>query len=144
MEEGTAVLAASAAMGETIPPSIAMLVLGSITTLSMASLFAAGLIPAAVLAVCLMVVVYVRARGSSRVPTQRASLQEMRRAAFAATLPLLMPAIIVVGVLGGIATPTEVSSFAVVYGLLLAMPLYREMTLASCSTQPSIRPRRQA
>ena len=127
MEEGTAVLAASAAMGETIPPSIAMLVLGSITTLSMASLFAAGLIPAAVLAVCLMVVVYVRARGSSRVPTQRASLQEMRRAAFAATLPLLMPAIIVVGVLGGIATPTEVSSFAVVYGLLLAMPLYREM-----------------
>ena len=38
-----------------------------------------------------------------------------------------MPAIIVVGVLGGIATPTEVSSFAVVYGLLLAMPLYREM-----------------
>jgi tripartite ATP-independent transporter DctM subunit len=127
MEEGTAVLAASAAMGETIPPSIAMLVLGSITTLSMASLFAAGLIPAAVLAVCLMVVVYIRARGSSRVPTQRASLQEMRRAAFAAILPLLMPAIIVVGVLGGIATPTEVSSFAVVYGLLLAMPLYREM-----------------
>ena len=76
MEEGTAVLAASAAMGETIPPSIAMLVLGSITTLSMASLFAAGIIPAAVLAVCLMVVVYFRARGSSRVPTQRASLQK--------------------------------------------------------------------
>jgi tripartite ATP-independent transporter DctM subunit len=129
IEEGTAVLAASAAMGETIPPSIAMLVLGSITTLSMASLFAAGLIPAGVLAVCLMVVVYLRARGSKRVPTPRASLQEMARAAFGAILPLLMPAIIVVGVLGGIATPTEVSSFAVVYGLLLAIPLYREMDL---------------
>ena len=44
--------------------------------------FAAGLIPAAVLAVCLLVVVYVRARVLAR-PTQRASLQEMRRAAFA-------------------------------------------------------------
>ena len=76
-----------------------------------------------------MVVVYIRARGSSRVPTQRATLQELRRATFAALLPLLMPAIIVVGVLGGIATPTEVSSFAVVYGLLLAMPLYREMDI---------------
>ena len=48
--EGAAVLAASAAMGETVPPSIAMLVLGSITTLSMAALFVGGLIPAAVVA----------------------------------------------------------------------------------------------
>jgi TRAP-type C4-dicarboxylate transport system permease large subunit len=52
--EGAAVLAASAAMGETVPPTIAMLVLGSITTLSMATLFIGGIIPAAVVAACLM------------------------------------------------------------------------------------------
>lgn len=127
MEEGTAVLAASAVMGETIPPSIAMLVLGSITTLSMASLFAAGLVPAAVLALCLMVSVYLRARRAKRVPAPRASFGELWRSGIGATLPMLMPAIIVIGVLGGIATPTEVSSFAVIYGLLLAVPIYREM-----------------
>lgn len=127
MEEGTAVLAASAVMGETIPPSIAMLVLGSITTLSMASLFAAGMIPAAVLALCLMVSVYLRARRANRKPAPRANAAEVWRAAIGAALPMLMPAIIVFGVLGGIATPTEVSSFAVIYGLLLAIPVYREM-----------------
>ena len=46
--ESVAVLAASAAMGETIPPSLMLLVLGSITTLSVGSLFVAGLLPAAV------------------------------------------------------------------------------------------------
>ena len=58
--EGAAVLAASAAMGETVPPSIAMLVLGSITTLSMAALFVGGLIPAAVVAACLMALIWLR------------------------------------------------------------------------------------
>jgi TRAP-type C4-dicarboxylate transport system permease large subunit len=48
--EGAAVLAAAAAMGETVPPSLALLVLGSITTLSMAALFVGGIIPAAVVA----------------------------------------------------------------------------------------------
>ncbi len=53
-QKGAAVLAASAAMGETVPPSIAILVLGSITSLSIAALFIGGLIPAAVIALCLM------------------------------------------------------------------------------------------
>ena len=60
--EGAAVLAASAIMGETVPPSIAMLIVGSITQLSMAGLFIGGIIPAAVMAVCLMVLIYCRAR----------------------------------------------------------------------------------
>ena len=62
LSEGAAVLAASAAMGETVPPSIAMLVLGSITTLSMAALFIGGLMPAAVIALCLMALILLRAR----------------------------------------------------------------------------------
>lgn len=127
LEEGAAVLAASAAMGETVPPSIAMLVLGSITTLSMAALFIAGLIPAAVIAVCLMSLIYVRSRRTRAAHVPRASLSVILSSALGAVLPLLMPAILFVGILFGVATPTEVSSFAVVYGLALSVIGYREL-----------------
>jgi tripartite ATP-independent transporter DctM subunit len=126
--EATAALAASAAMGETVPPSIAMLVLGSITSLSIAALFVAGIIPAAVIAVCLMVLIYARARrgGARRMP--RAAFGVMARAGLGAILPLGMPVMLFAGILLGVATPTEVSSFAVLYGLALAMLVYREMS----------------
>ncbi len=127
--EGAAVLAASAAMGETVPPSIAMLVLGSITSLSMAALFIGGLIPAAVIALCLMALIFLRARRGAARAAQRAPLAVMARSGVAAILPLAMPVILFVGILAGIATPTEVSSFAVVYGLVLASFVYREFDL---------------
>jgi tripartite ATP-independent transporter DctM subunit len=131
MSEGAAVLAASAAMGETVPPSIAMLVLGSITTLSMAALFIGGLVPAAVIAVCLMVLIYFRSKRTAAQTTQRASLRMMARSGVTALLPLLMPVILFAGILLGVATPTEVSSFAVVYGLFLAIVVYRELNWSS-------------
>ncbi|HXL49066.1 MAG TPA: TRAP transporter large permease subunit [Xanthobacteraceae bacterium] len=129
--EGAAVLAASAIMGETVPPSIAMLIVGSITSVSLAALFIGGLVPAAVMALCLMVLIYVRARraGTPRVP--RASFATMLRAGLGAVLPLLMPAMLLGGILFGVATPTEVAAFAVVYGLVLAVVGYRAMNLKS-------------
>jgi tripartite ATP-independent transporter DctM subunit len=126
--EGAAVLAASAAMGETVPPSIAMLVLGSITSLSIAALFVGGIIPAAVIGLCLMLLISVRARIANAPRSARASRSTLGRAALGAVLPLLMPLILFGGILFGIATPTEVSSFAVLYGIALAF-FYREMDL---------------
>jgi tripartite ATP-independent transporter DctM subunit len=125
--EGAAVLAASAIMGETVPPSIAMLIVGSITSVSVGALFIGGLVPAAVMAICLMVLISVRARraGAPRLP--RASLRVILRAGLGAVLPLLMPGMLLAGILLGIATPTEVAAFAVVYGLFLAVVVYREM-----------------
>ena len=65
----------------------------------------------------------------------------MQRAAAGALLPLLMPGMLLAGILLGIATPTEVAAFAVVYGLVLSMLIYREMSLkASCAQSPT-RPR---
>lgn len=125
--EGTAVLAAAAVMGETVPPSIAMLIVGSITSVSVGAMFIGGLIPAAVMAICLMVLIYVRARSSGAPRTPRASAAVIARAGFGAILPLLMPASLLAGILFGIATPTEISALAVVYGLLLSALLYREM-----------------
>jgi tripartite ATP-independent transporter DctM subunit len=129
--EGAAVLAASAIMGETVPPSIAMLIVGSITSVSLAAMFIAGLIPAAVMALCLMALIYSRARlgGTPRMP--RASLGTILRSGIGAILPLLMPLMLIGGILLGIATPTEVAAFAVLYGLALAMLVYHEMTPAS-------------
>jgi len=129
--EGAAVLAASAAMGETVPPSIAMLVLGSITTLSMAALFVGGIIPAAVVAACLMGLIWLRARRAGAPVSHRVSLRAVMASAVGAILPLMMPVILFAGILFGIATPTEVSSFAVVYGLILSCLVYRELDLAT-------------
>jgi tripartite ATP-independent transporter DctM subunit len=125
--EGAAVLAAAAVMGETVPPSIAMLIVGSITNVSVAAMFIGGLAPAAVMAIALMVLIYVRARRSSTARVPRAPLPAMLRAGLGAILPLLLPGMLLAGILLGIATPTEVAAFAVVYGLFLAVVVYRDM-----------------
>ena len=126
--EGAAVLAASAIMGETVPPSIAMLIVGSITSVSVGAMFIGGLMPAAVMALCLMILIYARARRAGIPRTPRAPLRTMLEAGLGAVLPLLMPVILLGGILLGIATPTEIAAFAVLYGLALAMGLYREMS----------------
>lgn len=131
LKDGAAVLSASAAMSETIPPSIAMLVLGSVVPVSIGAMFIAGLLPAAVLAIILMVLVYVMAVRNPTVAVERASGRQIGAAAVGAVLPLLMPAILVIGIKFGIATPTEVSSVAVLYGILLCALVYRSIGLRS-------------
>jgi tripartite ATP-independent transporter DctM subunit len=127
--EGAAVLAASAVMGETVPPSIAMLIVGSITSVSVGGMFIGGLIPAAVMALCLMALIYLRARASGTPRTPRARAGVIARAGLGAILPLLMPGALLAGILMGVATPTEIAGLAVVYGILLSSLLYREMNL---------------
>jgi len=124
--ETAAVLAACAVMGETVPPSIAMLVLASVTSLSIGSLFIAGLLPAAVIALCLMVLIYFRSRSWAG-KSKKHSLREISRAGFDAIPALVAPVILIGGIISGIATPTEVSSTAVVYALLLSMVVYRSL-----------------
>jgi tripartite ATP-independent transporter DctM subunit len=127
-EEGAAVLAASAAMAETIPPSIGMLVLGSVTPISIGTLFVAGLLPAAVIAICLMALIYVKSLRHTDTPAPPGTVQRTTAIA-GAVLPLAMPVMMVVGIRFGIATPTEVSSFAVVYGIVLSCLVYRDIRL---------------
>jgi tripartite ATP-independent transporter DctM subunit len=125
--EATAVIASAAVMGDTVPPSIGILVLGSITQLSIAALFIGGVIPAAVIGLCLMLLINLRARRANLPRVPRARVTTMLRAGAGAILPLSMPALLFGGILGGVATPTEVSSFAVLYGLLLGTLVYRAM-----------------
>jgi tripartite ATP-independent transporter DctM subunit len=127
--EGAAVLAASAVMGETVPPSIAMLIVGSITNVSVGAMFIGGLVPAAVMALCLMALIYLRARASGAPRTPRAGAGVVARAGLGAILPLLMPGMLLAGILLGFATPTEIAAIAVVYGIVLSSVVYREMNL---------------
>jgi len=133
-EEGAAVLSAAGAMSETIPPSIAMLVLGSVTPISIGTLFVAGLLPAAVIALFLMVSIYLFAwwRDTPRAP--RATPAELLKASAGAVLPLIMPVIMVVGIKFGYATPTEVSAVAVFYGIVLSVAIYRSIDARSFFT----------
>jgi tripartite ATP-independent transporter DctM subunit len=130
-KEGAAVLSAAGAMSETIPPSIAMLVLGSVTPISIGTLFIAGLLPAAVIALFLMVAIYVLAwrRNTPRAP--RATFAELAKSSAGAILPLIMPAMMIVGIKFGFATPTEVSAVAVVYGLILSILIYRSIGIGN-------------
>ena len=128
--EGAAVLAVSAVMGETVPPSIAMLIVGSITNVSVAAMFIGGLMPAAVIALCLMALIAVRARRAGARPALRAPVRVVTHAGLNAILPLLMPGMLLAGILLGLATPTEIAALAVVYGLVLSMLVYRKLAIA--------------
>ncbi len=122
--ERAALLAASAAMAESVPPSIALILLGSSTAISTGALFVAGLLPAATVAICLMLLVRYRASHAGWKPSPRAPRQVVLRNGKRAILPLMMPVILLGGIVAGIGTPTEVSTFAVLYGLALGL-LYR-------------------
>jgi tripartite ATP-independent transporter DctM subunit len=130
--EFVAVLAASAAMAETVPPSVAMLILGSVTSLSVGALFIAGFLPAAILAIALIIAVVLRSRKGN---WQKGPPFSLKRALLSVppALPALgVPVIVIGGLVGGVASPTESSSFAVVYGFLAALFFYRSVKLSSC------------
>jgi len=129
--ESVAVLAASAAMGETIPPSLMLLVLGSITSLSVGSLFLAGLLPAAILALVLIGAVIVRSHLHGYVKGPPFRLVRALRSTPPAVPAFLVPVIVVGGIIGGVASPTESATFAVVYGFIASLIVYRSIGLRS-------------
>jgi C4-dicarboxylate transporter DctM subunit len=130
--ESVAVLAAAAAMGETIPPSLALLVLGSITTLSVGSLFVAGIIPATVLAIALIVAVVIRSRIKGFHKGLPFRLGRALRSMPLAIPALMVPVIVVGGIVGGVASPTESASLAVVYAFAVALFVYHTIGWRTC------------
>jgi tripartite ATP-independent transporter DctM subunit len=128
--ETAAVLASSASMGITVPPSVAALVLASVSSISVGALFAAGLLPAAVLGLLLMLVIWLRARRLGLPAVERSSVREVAITGAKVIPGMGMMVILIGGILAGVATPTEVSTFGVVYGLVLAV-LYRTLTRAN-------------
>jgi tripartite ATP-independent transporter DctM subunit len=121
----TALLACSAAMADTIPPSIVLITLGSVTGISIASLFTAGLIPALVLAAALALVTFARSRSEPRPPQSRPDWALIRKALLPAIPAVALPFVIRWAVVAGVATATEVSTIGIIYALVVGIVLYR-------------------
>jgi tripartite ATP-independent transporter DctM subunit len=120
-----ALLACSAAMADTIPPSIVLITLGSVTGISIASLFTAGLIPALVLAASLAVVTFAQSRKEPPPPDARPNWPLISKAFLAAIPAIALPFVIRWAVVEGVATATEVSTIGIVYSLVVGIVLYR-------------------
>jgi tripartite ATP-independent transporter DctM subunit len=124
--ELASLLATSSAMSETIPPSLVLITIGSVTNVSISALFTGGLLPALVAAFALVVVVWWRARWDDVSSLKRAPAKEIVRALLIAAPGLTLPFVIRGVVMGGIATATEVSTVGVVYTALLGIFIYRQ------------------
>ena len=124
-----AVNAAASAMGPIIPPSIMMVIYGSIANVSIAQLFLGGFVPGIMVGIGLMIMAYVIAKHRSYPTPTRAELPPFLPALRHASLALAMPVIILGGIFSGIFTATEAGVVAVVYALLVGTFVYKTLTL---------------
>jgi tripartite ATP-independent transporter DctM subunit len=120
-----ALLSSSGAMSETIPPSLVLITIGSVTGVSIAALFNGGLLPALVLALALCVIVWVRYRDDDLTGVRRATWGEAGRTFIIALPGLALPFIIRFAVVEGVATATEVSTIGIFYTIVVCLILTR-------------------
>src|SRR6478672_4460047 len=129
MKDGELVslLAASGAMSETIPPSIVLIAIASVTSVSIAALFTAGILPALVLAFVLALVARYRAGSEedASIKVARAPMSLIAKTLWIALPALVLPFLIRSAVMEGFATATEVSTIGIAYSLVLGLLIYR-------------------
>ena len=126
----TALMATSSSIAIVIPPSIAFVVYASITGVSIADMFMAGIVPGLLMGVALVIVVMIEVKKHNIQPSrEKASAKERWDTFKDAFWGFLMPVIILGGIYGGIFTPTEAAAVSVVYGLFVGMVIYREVKL---------------
>jgi tripartite ATP-independent transporter DctM subunit len=121
------IVSAASAMGILVPPCINMVVLGGMTGISVGALFMGGFIPAIVMSLCIMALIYIQAVRVGFPVDERVSLKESAKAIGGAVVPLMLPVIILGGIIGGAATPTEISVVAVIYAFIVGKFLYKEI-----------------
>jgi tripartite ATP-independent transporter DctM subunit len=121
-----ALLATTGAQTETIPPSIVLITIGSVTGVSIAALFTGGMLPGIVLGVALCAVVWWRYRHEDLSGVQRASGGAIGRALVYALPAVALPFVIRAAVVEGVATATEVSTIGIVYAVIAGLAVYRQ------------------
>lgn len=123
-------MAAGGAMASLIPPSLVMVVYGSSSGASIGEMFLAGIIPGVMVILGLMILtVVIAVKRNYPSGYQKHTIKEIIFIVCDALLPLMMPVIILGGVMSGIFTPTESAVVACVYAFILAVFVYRELTL---------------
>lgn len=123
------VVASSAVIGTIIPPSIQMIVWGSLTSTSIGAMFLGGVIPGLMIGGGMLVVAYIQARRHNYPREARMSAKDAMRAFRDAILPLGLIVLVIGGILGGYVTATEAAVLAVLYSLFLGLVVYRTITI---------------
>ena len=122
------VMANAGTLGILMPPSIVMVVYAAVTELSVGRLFLAGILPALLLALLLMVAIYIRARIENLPAQPKASMSEILSSGRDAIPGFLLLIIIMGGIYGGVFTPTEAAAVAAVYAVLVSVFIYKDLT----------------
>lgn len=121
-----ALLSATGAQTETIPPSIVLITIGSVTGVSIAALFTGGMLPAVVLGIALCFVVWWRNRGEDLSHVTKYSKREIGKLCLIAAPAIALPFVIRAAVVEGVATATEVSTIGIAYAVLAGLLIYRQ------------------
>ena len=128
-EFATAVLAAAGGVSTLVPPAIDLIIIGVIANISIGGLFAAGIFPAIVNGVAIMILAYYFSRKMNLPLAKKESFSIKLRVLKDGILPILMIGIILGGIYGGVFTPTEAASVAVVYGFIVSFFIYKELSI---------------
>lgn len=121
-----ALLCATGAQTETIPPSIVLITIGSVTGVSISALFTGGMLPGVVLGIALISVVFWRYRREDLSKVTRANRAEIGKALTIALPAIALPFIIRAAVVMGVATATEVSTIGIAYAVVAGLVIYRQ------------------
>jgi C4-dicarboxylate transporter, DctM subunit len=123
------VLATSGSVGILIPPSIVMVIYAVSTSESVGKLFAAGVVPGLLMSASLMLVTYIVARRKGFPTLPRASTHEVWVAFRESAWGLLLVAVVLGGIYGGLFTPTEAAAVSAVYAFIVAVFIYRGLPM---------------
>ena len=121
-----ALLSVTGAQTETVPPSIVLITIGSVTGVSIAALFTGGLLPGVICGLALCMVVWYRNRREDLSNVKRHNRAEIVKMFMIALPALVLPFLIRYAVIDGIATATEVSTIGIAYSLLAGVLIYRQ------------------
>src|SRR5699024_11057264 len=125
----TGIQSTAGAIGIIIPPSIIMILFGTVSDASVGQLFLGGVIPGVLIGLALMVAVYIIAKKRDYPTEERSSFRNVVKSFWSSFPALLLPVIILGGIMLGIVTPTESAVVAVLYGLLLGFFYYKKLKL---------------
>ena len=126
-----ALTAASAVIGPIIPPSIPMVLYALVSNASIGYLFLAGVAPGLLMGVLQMALIFATAK-KRNFPVERPTpLRELPRITWQSLPALMMPVVLMVGIYGGVTTPTEAAAVAGFYALVVSILLYRSISLRS-------------
>ena len=122
-----AITASTSVVGPIIPPSVPMVIAGTLTNLSIAKLFVGGIVPGLIMGLGFIIPTYYMAKKRNYPKHERVPMKESIRTVKDVIWALLMPIILMVGILSGIFTPTEASIVTVLYAFIVGIFIYKEI-----------------